>query len=268
MRVIHMRINRRAAREPSERKPVDIKLGHGAVLQARPLDSFEHKMVLAEARGELNALLANEATKRKWASIPKSRIAEAKGRQDVEGALLSWMHAVLLATASGVALHGVVELTDEEAATLADLEAQLASARTAQKSEDEETRVAAGREAQRLEAEIAAVGKPLEVEFETFELLFTDVSAESAFKMQAYKVEEIWAAEKNVSGPGPNGSGPVETKSAAPAVTPVTPAPLADNEALPLAADSVPIEETPATPQKASSPGPSLDQAASGSLSG
>lgn len=219
-----MRINRKAAREPDSRALVEIKLGHGAVLHARPLDSFEHKKVLAEARGELNALLAGEKPKRKWASIPKARIADAKADPQTESLLLSWMHAVLMAAACGVKLDGVEEIDDDG----------------------------------------NVVGQ-LDAAFETFELLFTDVGVESAFKVQALKVEDIWAAEKNVSGPGPNGSGPEETTSVPPAETPATPAQPEGSEASAPAADSARTEQTPATPEKANSPGQSAAPAASGS---
>ncbi len=106
-----MQVNRKAAR--GERAPVEIPLGRGAVLTARPLDSFEHKLVLAEARADLTALLAGEATARHWASITPDRIADAKAHSESEHALLTWMHGVLLAAKAGVALKGVDEIGED-----------------------------------------------------------------------------------------------------------------------------------------------------------
>lgn len=224
-----MQVNRNLAR--GQRAPVEIKLGRGAVLLARPLDSFEHKLVLAEARAELNALLAGDVTRRLWASITKDRVAEAKAFPDSEAALLTWMHGVLLAAKSGVELKGVEEIGDDG----------------------------------------VAIG-PLAASFETFELLFADVSAESAFKLQAFRLEQIWSAEKNVSGPGPNGSGPEVSNTAEPAETPGMPAPRAESEAPQgrsnPSGDAAPLGATPPEPPKASSLGQSHEAAEAGGSQG
>jgi hypothetical protein len=230
-----MRVNRKAARAGAKRAHVEIDLGHGAKAYARPLDSFEHKLVMAEARAEMNALLAGEPTQRTWASITKERVAAAKARPESEVVLFGWVHGVLLAERSVERLDGVEEIeTDDDGEVIA--------------------------------------ATPLPASFEAFELLFADLSTEARFKAQAWKLEQIWGAEKNVSGPGPNGSGPVEANTAAPAATPATPAPEAASEApaalSPSSANSAPSPAPSPEPPKANSPGSSPDPAASGASPG
>lgn len=259
-----MLINRNALRAPDTRAQVKLPLAHGAVLTVRPLDSFEHKLVVSEARAELNAMLTGARTQRVWASIPKTRIAAVKASAEDEMALLTWMHAVLLATASAVSLDGVVEIDDAEAARLKEIDTRLAEIAAALDALADEDAAPLERERASLDAERRSIGVVLGASFETFELLFSDAETEAAFKRQAYKIERLWSAEKNVSRPGPNGSGPEASTSAPPAATPATPAPAAESAAPPPAAGSAPTAPTPPTPPKASSPGPSPDRAGSG----
>lgn len=205
--------------------PVTFGLGHGAVLTARVLDAFEHKLLLAEARAELNALVAGEDVKYAWASFDAARLARLRTSEEARMAALGWMHAVLMASACATALDGVEEVeTDADGAIV--------------------TRA------------------PLAPSFATFELLFNDAGVEAAFRLQAFKVEQIWSAEKNVSGPGPNGSGPEEQIIAAPAAQQAMLAPAAANEAT-----EVPAPSSPTLPEleRESLPGISPAAAAVGS---
>lgn len=198
--------------------PVSFDLGHGAVLKARALDAFESKMVAAEARAELNAIVAGDAPQRAWPTL-EPRFAQIRVDTVAQAAALSWMHAVLLASACAVALEGVV-------------------------GED---------------------GAPLTAGFEAFELLFNDSGVETAFRLKAYRIEEIWSAEKNVSGPGPNGPGPEAASTAQPAKPPETPAQAADGETTAAAAPSQtqhpepPKAPSPGTPPPAAEAGNSSD---------
>lgn len=196
--------------------PVTFELGHGVVMTARVLDAYGHKLALAEAHADMNAIVAGEPTERDWVSFDSARREVLRTSETARVAALGWMHAVLLATACATALDGVV---------------------------DDET------------------GEPLEPSFETFELLFNDAGVEFIFRAQAFKVEQVWSAEKNVLGPGSIGSGPEGSITAAPAKQPETPAPAAESEATESDARSSP---QPPEPPKASSPGELAQPAAAG----
>ena len=90
--------------------PVTFALGHGAVMTARVLDAFEHKLLLAEARAELNALVAGEDMKYAWASFDGARLAKLRASEEARTAALGWIHAVLMAAACATALDGVEEV--------------------------------------------------------------------------------------------------------------------------------------------------------------
>ncbi|HYD87112.1 MAG TPA: hypothetical protein VEA80_06545 [Vitreimonas sp.] len=199
--------------------PVTFELGHGAVLTCRVLDAFEHKFAMAEARAELNALIAGDETKHNWLSLEPRR-EEIRTSQAAQAAAYGWMQAVLLAAAAATALTGVV---DED-------------------------------------------GVPLDPSFETFELLFNDSGVESAFRLAAWRVEQLWDAEKNVSGPGPNGSGPEAAIGATAAEPPESPAPQADGAKA--KTDAAPSSNTPPAPEKANSPGTSPQAPDAGSSPG
>lgn len=103
------------ARGSGARPPLqEIKLGRGAVLKARTLDAFEHKMIEAEARSELNALVAGGETKRIWATLDGERMQKLQADESARIAALDWMHIVLLATACGVELIGVIDADTNE----------------------------------------------------------------------------------------------------------------------------------------------------------
>jgi hypothetical protein len=202
----------------ADKAPVTFELGHGAVMIARVLDAFEHKVAMAEARAELNAIVAGDTPRRAWPTL-EPRFAEIRASQAAQASALAWMHAVLLATACATALEGVV---DED-------------------------------------------GAPLPASFETFELLFNDEGVEGAFRLGAYKIGQIWDAEKNVSGPGPNGSGPEDVNIAQPAAPLASHALTVDSETT---ADAALTSSTPPEPPKASSPGTSPAAPDAGTLPG
>lgn len=103
------------ARGSGARPPLqEIKLGRGAVIKARVLDAFEHKLIEAEARAELNALVAGGETKRVWTSITAERMQRLQTDESARVAALDWMHVVLLATACAVELEGVDDAETDE----------------------------------------------------------------------------------------------------------------------------------------------------------
>lgn len=195
--------------------PVTFELGHGALLTARVVDAFAHKLTLATARAELSALIAGDATEHVWTSFTRERVDLIRRSETAQAAAVAWMHTVLLATATATSISGVV---DEE-------------------------------------------GVPLEPSFEVFELLFNDAGVESVFRLQAFKVEALWSAEKNASGPSRNTSGPEDVTTAAPAETPANPARLAD--AAQTARDA-PSSSTQPAPERENLPSNSPPVAAAG----
>lgn len=221
-----MRIDKNAARDTSLRKRVTVEIGRGAKAVARTLDAFEVKFVAAQARAELNAAIAGEESPAGlvWTTLTPKRLDEAREDETYRQALLNWMHSVLTATRAVESLEGVEESTTDESGVV--------------------------------------TLTPMQPSFEAFELIFLDADAEVNFRVRAGSIERLWSAEKNVSGPGSNGSGPTENNSAAPAEKPETPAPTAESETT---ANDAPSSPTPATPQKENSPGSSPQAPDSGS---
>lgn len=231
--------------------PVTFELGHGATLTARVVDAFDHKMTLATARAELSALIAGDKTQHAWTSFTRDRVELIRSSEAAQASAIAWMHTVLLATVAGVSLQGVSEFTDAEIAEGEAYDAQITEMIGERNQAEGGGTTALDTEIARLRACKAALGKPLEPSFEAFELLFNDAGVESVFRLQAFKVEALWSAEKNVSGPRLNTSGPVDATIAAAAKTLATPAPAAD--AATTEADAL-LSSTPLEPAKANLP--------------
>jgi hypothetical protein len=127
---------------------------------------------------------------------------------------------------------------------------------------------------ERLEGVVDREKRPIAPSFELFELLFTDAEIEARFKVSGGRIERLWAEEKNGSGPGPGGSGPADTISAAPAKTPATDVRAADGGSSLILSGAVsaldtasaPSANTPPEAPKASSPATSPPAPDSGSM--
>ncbi|MFN3466044.1 MAG: hypothetical protein ACK4X1_18410, partial [Terricaulis sp.] len=86
--------------------PVTFELGHGAVLTARVVDAFSHKLTLATARAELSALIAGDVTEHVWTSFTRDRVELIRKSDTAQAAAVAWMHTVLLATATAISISG------------------------------------------------------------------------------------------------------------------------------------------------------------------
>lgn len=213
-----------------------IGLGHGVFAQARGLDAFEHATTLAQARADMNALLAGVPPLYAWTFTPE-RLAELQASEDLRQVTLGWMRNVLTATMS------VARLDDGKGGP-APLELETYA-------EDGETLLDA---------------RPMEACFATFEMLFQDQMIEMRFRVAAFETESLWSAEKNVSGPAPNGRGPEGSNIAQLAETPATHALEAEREQMPMAEqDGALSAETHREPPSETSHGTSPPEPAAGS---
>lgn len=205
-------------------RPIDF--GHGVFAHARTLDAFEHARTIAEAKADLNAVLAGAPPKHAW-SFTAERIELLRESADLRQVTIGWMSNVLGASLA-------VERFDDGAGGEAPLE-------LVTYADDGETV---------LQSEVMQPG------FAAFELLFQDATIEMRYRIAALGEEGFWSAEKNVSAPVPNGHGRADTITAQPAETPATLAHAVEQESsLMETADPARLLETRREAAQESSPG-------------
>lgn len=200
---------------------ITIDLGRGAVAIARRLDAFEASQALAEAKGDLNALINNEEPAHPW-SFNEDRVAILIANEEARAIALGWMRTVLVATMSVHTLTGI-ELEEQD------------------------------------EAGAVIGSKPMAPSFEAFELLFHDAMVEGRFRMSALRIETAWAEEKNGSRLAQLGRGPVVSNSADNASLTATPAPAGEGDHTQgTNASDARLSSTPPEAPPASTPGQSV----------